>query len=67
MVKALESRNLGNISDADIDSWPVTIEKVLKRYGDANIVVPGHGAHGGTELLSHTLNLLRANSTPIPE
>lgn len=59
MVKALSANNPGNINDADMDSWPVTIDKVIKRYGNAQIVVPGHGNYGGTELLTYTLNLIR--------
>ena len=59
MVKALSSNTLGNINDADLDSWPGTIEKVINRFRDAQIVIPGHGNYGGTELLNHTLNLIR--------
>lgn len=59
MVKSLSSGNLGNTREADLEAWPGTIEKVIKRFKDAEIVIPGHGRSGGTELLSHTLVLLR--------
>jgi len=59
MVKSMSARTLGNTRDADIESWPVTIEKILSRFSKAEIVIPGHGSHGGTELLTHTLNLLK--------
>jgi metallo-beta-lactamase class B len=58
MVKEMKSKSPGNLSDADIKSWPSTIEKVMKKYKEAQIVVPGHGLWGGTELFKHTLNLL---------
>ncbi len=59
MVKASSATNPGNINDADMDNWPVTINKVIKRFGDAQIVIPGHGNYGGSELLYYTLNLIK--------
>jgi glyoxylase-like metal-dependent hydrolase (beta-lactamase superfamily II) len=61
MVKALESTNLGNTADADVPAWPAAIRKVQKKFGDAQVVVPGHGDHGDTRLLGHTLALLKQN------
>ncbi len=58
MVKELKSKSLGNIKDADLAAWPATIRKVLAAYGEARIVVPGHGDIGGTDLLVHTAALL---------
>ncbi len=59
MVKSMTSRSLGNIADADLENWPSTIEKVIRRFRNARTVVPGHGGYGGTELLNHTLELAR--------
>jgi metallo-beta-lactamase class B VIM len=56
-VKSIDS-NLGNLADADTRAWPGAIHRVLERYGQAEVVVPGHGAEGGKELLTHTLELL---------
>jgi metallo-beta-lactamase class B len=58
MVKDLQSKGLGNLSDADIDAWPETIQKVVDKYPSAEIVIPGHGQYGGKELLLHTQELL---------
>ena len=58
MCKELDSKGLGNIADADLNEWPKTIQKVLDRYQDAKIVIPGHGQAGDIELLKHTLDLL---------
>jgi glyoxylase-like metal-dependent hydrolase (beta-lactamase superfamily II) len=60
MVKAEDAPALGNVADADLLSWPKAIEAVQKRYPDADIVVPGHGAVGGPKALAHTLDLLRS-------
>jgi metallo-beta-lactamase class B len=58
MVKDLKSKTLGNTADADLSAWPSTIAQVLAAYPTVRIVVPGHGAPGGPELLLHTQALL---------
>jgi glyoxylase-like metal-dependent hydrolase (beta-lactamase superfamily II) len=58
MVKALDSKDAGYTADADMQKWPRSVEKVLARYKDAKIVVPGHGNYGDTGLLKHTIELL---------
>lgn len=58
MVKEIKANGPGNLSDTDVKSWPTTIEKVIGKYKNAPIVVPGHGLWGGPELLSHTLDLV---------
>jgi metallo-beta-lactamase class B len=59
MVKDSYSNNLGNLSDAKVEEWPETIQKVIDRFPETNIVIPGHGRIGGKELLSHTKELLQ--------
>ncbi len=56
-VKSLFSRGLGFTGDADIPEWPISLRRVLARYKDSVIVVPGHGEVGGLELIKHTLSL----------
>jgi metallo-beta-lactamase class B len=58
MVKSLESRGPGFTEDANMEEWPKSVEKVLKKYKDARIVVPGHGNWGDTNLLKQTIELL---------
>lgn len=48
---------VGNIADANINEWSNTIRKVKDLYGTAEIVVPGHGAFGGPELIDYTIEL----------
>lgn len=59
MVKDMRSRNLGNTADGDLSAYPLTLEKLLGKFPDAKIVVPGHGEAGGQELIKHTLELAR--------
>lgn len=57
MIKAMKSENLGNTADGDTIQYPVTIRRVLKKYGNARYVIPGHGEIGGIELIRNTLHL----------
>ncbi len=56
MIKEVNAGK-GNLSDADVKAWPVTVQKVREQYPRAVIVVPGHGATGGKELLDYTIDL----------
>ena len=58
MVKSLKAGK-GNLRDADLREWSNTIEKVKQQYADVKIVVPGHGKHGGIELLDYTIEMFR--------
>ncbi|WP_224247164.1 subclass B1 metallo-beta-lactamase [Hyalangium gracile] len=62
-VKGGESKDLGNVGDADTAAWPASVDRTRERFPQARIVVPGHGAPGGPELLTHTQALLRASPT----
>lgn len=59
MVKSLNARNIGNIEDADMDAYPITLSKVKETYPDAKIVVPGHGWPGWLDLIDHTIKLCK--------
>ncbi len=59
LIKSMNSRSLGNLSDAVVDEWDKTVEKVMATYPDMKIVVPGHGRFGGKELLEHTVELVK--------
>ena len=59
LVKELNAKGLGNTVDGDLKVYPETIEKVLRKFPEAKIVIPGHGAFGGIELVRHTKELLK--------
>jgi metallo-beta-lactamase class B len=58
MVKSLNSPDLGNIADGDIKAYPGTIDRVIAKFKNAKVVIPGHGPVGGFELIQHTRKLL---------
>jgi len=61
MIKSMNRRTIGKNSDAKYKKWPESLMNVLKKFNDAEIVVPGHGPIGDIKLIHHTLNLLRKN------
>ena len=63
MIKALGATK-GNLADANEKEWSQTVEKVKKAFGDAVIVVPGHGNAGTTELLDYTIRLFQEKPQP---
>ncbi|WP_244247219.1 subclass B1 metallo-beta-lactamase [Leptospira montravelensis] len=58
LVKSLDAEDLGNTKEADLNEWPNSVKRVLSRYPDAEVVVPGHGDWGKLDLLRHTIRLL---------
>ena len=61
LLKSLEAKDKGNIKDADLKAWSVSVEQVKKKYPDAMIVIPGHGKIGNTSVFDYTLKLLANN------
>ncbi len=56
-IRELSTDSLGNTADADLAGWPKAVKRLQARYPDARMVIPGHGAPGGSELLDHMLHL----------
>lgn len=59
LIKSMRSRGLGNLTDAVVEDWEQTVQKILDSYADIRVVIPGHGALGGEELLTHTIDLVQ--------
>ena len=59
LVKSLDSRGLGNLSDAVVSDWDATIERLMDAYTGIEVVIPGHGDFGGVDLLTHTIKLVQ--------
>lgn len=58
MAKEISAKGMGNTVDGDLGQWPKTIDKVMAKFPEARIVIPGHGMIGGQEVLRHTGELL---------
>lgn len=61
MVKCMESDNLGFTGDGDMKNYTGTLRKVLAKFPEAKIVIPGHDEIGGLELIKHTLEIAERN------
>lgn len=58
LLKSMSANGIGNTSDARLQEWPVTVQKVRQKFSQAKIVIPGHMAIGDTSIYSHTLKIL---------
>lgn len=57
MVKSMNSKDLGNTVDGDLITYPKTIDKLIIKFPNAKVVIPGHGQFGGLDLIKHTSDL----------
>ena len=51
----------GYLGHANIEEWTSTVSKVKAAFPDLEVIVPGHGKHGGLELLDYTMELFKLN------
>ncbi len=56
-IKSIETQDIGNIADADVVAWPVSVKKVMQKFPNARYVIPGHFGGTGPDALQHTLQL----------
>lgn len=56
LIKELNATK-GNLADANEQAWAETATKVKAKFTDAEIVIPGHGAAGNTNLIDYTIKL----------
>jgi glyoxylase-like metal-dependent hydrolase (beta-lactamase superfamily II) len=56
-VKSIESKGLGYTGHASVKDWPISIQNVINKYPNVEMVVPGHGEIGDISLIRHTAQL----------
>ncbi|REJ81974.1 MAG: BlaB/IND/MUS family subclass B1 metallo-beta-lactamase [Bacteroidetes bacterium] len=59
LVKSTENKSIGNIKDANMSEWDVSIRNIIKKYPKTKYVIPGHFDWKSNQSLNHTLNLLK--------
>ncbi|MHA8067545.1 subclass B1 metallo-beta-lactamase [Aquirufa sp. ROCK2-A2] len=47
----------GYLGDANVEQWPLTVQKLKKKYPQIKWVVPGHGQWGDQQLLDYTIQM----------
>ena len=58
LIKSVAVFGMGNLADANLNQWAGSIKNVMRKFGTARLVIPGHEEWGDTQSLKHTLNLL---------
>lgn len=56
MIKSIGARK-GYLGVANVKEWSRTVKKVKLKFENAETIVPGHGDHGGRDLLDYTIGL----------
>jgi metallo-beta-lactamase class B len=56
-IKSTESPALGNVADADLTAWPVSIRRTMQEFPNPAYVIPGHLSWTDKQSLEHTLKL----------
>jgi metallo-beta-lactamase class B len=59
VVKSTEAEDLGNLSDANVKAWAVTIKNIQHKFKNPNYIITGHQDWSSKESLTHTLNLIQ--------
>ncbi|MFH1196708.1 MAG: MBL fold metallo-hydrolase [bacterium] len=59
ILKSMGSKSKGNLGDADLQNWYSSVEKLLTKFPDAKLVIPGHGEEGGFDLIGHTMDVVK--------
>lgn len=57
LIQEEGASSLGNVSEANVKEWPLSIQKIKDRYPTIDVVVPGHGEWGDSGLIDYTLEL----------
>lgn len=60
LVKEMQARTPGNLAEADLAGWLQVMDRLVAEFSKAPWVIPGHGAPGDGQLLSHTRTLVLA-------
>lgn len=58
LIKSVNASK-GFIGDANVPEWSNSVSRIKTELPDLEIVIPGHGGHGGMELLDYTIELFK--------
>lgn len=65
LVRSHEWESLGYIGDASISSWDDSIKNIVSKKYPIQMVVPGHGKVGSSDILDHTIDLAKSASNKL--
>jgi metallo-beta-lactamase class B len=58
LIKSVDAKNLGNLEDANVKQWAITIKKIQTKFGKPNFTIPGHQSWKSKNSLNYTLKLV---------
>lgn len=58
-VKSTDTNDLGNLADADVTAWKVSMQKVISQFPKPQFIIPGHQSWQSKKSLQHTLKLIK--------
>ena len=58
LIKSMNASK-GYLGDANTAEWSTTVARLKTKYNQLEIVIPGHGETGTTELLDYTIQLFK--------
>lgn len=56
LIKSLKAGK-GYLGDANVEVWSATVKNVMTKYPEVQVVIPGHGDLGGSDLLDYTIEM----------
>jgi metallo-beta-lactamase class B len=59
LLRATSDKQIGSLSDADVNAYPASIARLIERYPQRRLIIPGHGSVAG-DALEWTRQLLAA-------
>lgn len=59
LMKSLDATDKGNVQDADLQAWPITVQRVKAKFKNAKIIIPGHLAIGDASIFDHTIEIVK--------
>ncbi len=58
LIKSVAVFGMGNIADANLNAWSNSVRQLIRQFGSARLVIPGHDRWGDVKALEHTLHLV---------
>jgi metallo-beta-lactamase class B len=57
LIKSVEDTTLGNLGDASVKDYPITLRNVLNKCKNPKYIIPGHNDWTNASSLKHTLKM----------
>jgi metallo-beta-lactamase class B len=64
LIKSVQDETLGNLGDANTDTYAGTIRNVMRKFRKPNYVIPGHNDWSDPKSVEHTLKMAETLKTP---